>query len=67
MNSSIEIDKTKYFLGYYYGIGKVLSLNITPQPGMYFVNGETNKTVLKEILFFRRFHKEKVSIAKCFK
>lgn len=42
MNSSIEIDKTKYFLGYYYGIGKVLSLNIVPQPGMYFVNGETN-------------------------
>ena len=42
MNCSIEIDKTKYFLGYHYGVGEVLSLNIAPQPGMFFVNGETN-------------------------
>ena len=42
MNSSIDIDKNNLFLGYYYGVGEVLSLNFTPQPGMLFVNGETN-------------------------
>ena len=42
MNSSIDIDKNNHFLGYYYGVGEVLSLNFTPQPGMFFVNGETN-------------------------
>lgn len=42
MNSSLEIDKTKYFLGYHYDVGKVLALNIAPQPGMFFINGETN-------------------------
>ena len=42
MNSSIDIDKNNLFLGYYYGVGEVLTLNFTPQPGMLFVNGETN-------------------------
>lgn len=42
MNSSIEIDKTKYFLGYHYDVGEVLALNMAPQPGMFFINGETN-------------------------
>ncbi len=42
MNSSIDIDKNNHFLGYYYGVAEVLSLNFSPQPGMFFVNGETN-------------------------
>lgn len=46
MNSSLEIDKTKYFLGYHYDVGEVLALNIAPQPGMFFINGETNSVWL---------------------
>ena len=42
MNSSIDIDKNNHFLGYYYGVAEVLSLNFSPQPGMFFMNGETN-------------------------
>ncbi|MBO5720929.1 MAG: SGNH/GDSL hydrolase family protein [Bacteroidales bacterium] len=42
MNSSVDFDKNSHFLGYYYGVGELLSLNFAPQPGMFFVNGETN-------------------------
>ena len=42
MNSSIDFDKNNHFLGYYYGVGEVMSQNFYPQPGMFFVNGETN-------------------------
>ena len=42
MNSSVDFDKNSHFLGYYYGVGEVMSQNIYPQPGMFFVNGETN-------------------------
>lgn len=42
MNSSIDIDKRNLFLGYYYGVGELLSKGFHFQPGMYFINGETN-------------------------
>ena len=42
MNSSIDIDKKNLFLGYYYGLGELLSKGYYSQPGMYFINGETN-------------------------
>ncbi|MBR5323492.1 MAG: DUF5040 domain-containing protein [Muribaculaceae bacterium] len=50
MNSSIDIDKNNHFLGYYYGVAEVLSLNFTPQPGMFFVNGETNSVWMWDAL-----------------
>lgn len=42
MKNSIDIDKDNRFLGYHYGLGKVLAKPISPQPGMFFINGETN-------------------------
>ena len=42
MNSSIDIDKRNLFLGYYYGVGELISKGFRSQPGMYFINGETN-------------------------
>lgn len=42
MNSSIDIDKRNLFLGYYYGVGELFSKGFHSQPGMYFINGETN-------------------------
>ena len=40
----------KIFLGYHYGVSSVLREIDTPQPGMFFVNGETNSVWMCDAL-----------------